>query len=206
MKGVYTMSTEPIGLEFLQANEIKNKTCDMTRPFAFISYSHDKYDAQIAMNLFRKLYDRGLNIWIDTANMDYDENDWTESATKALMNHNCKFAFFFRSESSLLKDTIRTELSTIKRLKHIKRILTIDIWHNSEMQADTFLNNVLNDGDYDKYSICNEICEIIKPGCKAFRLAADFGNNLPKLADALYNQAIDNGLFNQKQDDPINLI
>ena len=204
MKGVYTMSTEPIGLEFLQANEIKNKTCDMTRPFAFISYSHDKYDAQIAMNLFRKLYDRGLNIWIDTANMDYDENDWTESATKALMNHNCKFAFFFRSESSLLKDTIRTELSTIKRLKHIKRILTIDIWHNSEMQADTFLNNVLNDGDYDTYSICREICEIIKPGCKAFRLAADFGNNLPKLADALYNQAIDNGLFNQKQDDPIN--
>ena len=26
------------GLEFLKKNEIKDKTCDMNRPFAFISY------------------------------------------------------------------------------------------------------------------------------------------------------------------------
>ena len=104
------MARELIGLEFLQKNEIINKRCDMDAPFAFISYSHDAYDSQIVMNVFKALYDQGINAWIDTANMPYGEEDWKVSATKALMNHNCKFAFFFRSESSMLKSTIAKEL------------------------------------------------------------------------------------------------
>lgn len=194
------MSQELVGLKFLKKNEIINMKCDMGRPFAFISYSHDDYDSLIAMNLFKKLYEQGINIWIDTANMEYEENDWTESATKALMNHNCKFAFFFRSESSLLKEAIATELSTIKKLKHIGPILSIDIWHDNQMNAQTFLDKVLNDGDYEVYKICKNICDIVKPGCKALRLEADFHNDLHELADQMYRLAISHGLFNQNQE------
>ena len=37
---------ELIGLAYLKKNEIKNKTCDESRPYAFISYSHDPHDSQ----------------------------------------------------------------------------------------------------------------------------------------------------------------
>ena len=63
------------GLEFLKKNEIKDKTCDMNRPFAFISYSHDEHDTQIVLNVFHALYNRGYNLWIDIANMPHDEHE-----------------------------------------------------------------------------------------------------------------------------------
>ena len=63
------MSQELMGLEYLKKKEIKNMKCDMNKPFAFISYSHDEYDSQIVMNVFKKLMERGHNLWIDIANM-----------------------------------------------------------------------------------------------------------------------------------------
>ena len=38
------MSQELMGLEYLKKKEIKNMKCDMNKPFAFISYSHDEYE------------------------------------------------------------------------------------------------------------------------------------------------------------------
>lgn len=184
------MSQELIGLEYLKANEIKNMTCDMDKPFAFISYSHDEYDSQIVMNVFKILYNRGINIWIDTANMPLNENDWKASAMQALMCKNCKFAFYFRSESSMIKDTIAKELETIKKLKHIGPIVTIDIWHDPNNSAGKFYDEVLNGGDYSVYAICDKICGFVNTECKALRLLSDLGNKIQDLADDMYEEAI----------------
>lgn len=188
------MARELIGLEFLQKNEIINKRCDMDAPFAFISYSHDAYDSQIVMNVFKALYNQGINAWIDTANMPYGEEDWKVSATKALMNHNCKFAFFFRSESSMLKSTIAKELETIKKLKHIGPIVTIDIWHDFNNNAGKFHDDILNAGNYDDFAICDKICGIVSTECKALRLASDMGNDIRQLIHEMYGEAVKKGV------------
>ncbi len=66
----------------------------MDKKFAFISYSHDDYDSQIVMNVFKQLMKKGHNLWIDTVSMPADEDSWIKSARDALRNKNCKIAFF----------------------------------------------------------------------------------------------------------------
>lgn len=188
------MSQKLIGLEYLQANEIKNMNCNVEFPYVFISYSHDNDDSQIVMNVFKALYKRGFNIWIDTANMPLNEDDWKVSATKALMNKNCKFAFFFRSESSMVKDTIAKELETIKRLKHIGPIVTIDIWHDSNNNAERFYDEILNSGNCDVYAVCDKICRFVNIECKALRLASDMGNDILKLVEEMEDVLKKNGV------------
>ena len=168
------------GLEYLKKNEIKNMKCDMGKPFVFISYSHDDHDSQIVMNVFKELMARGHNLWIDIANMPTNEDTWKKSAIEALRNKNCILAFFFRSESSMVKDTIAKELSTIKKLKHIKAIVAIDIWHDDDMNAEKYYVDVLNDESMDIGS-CETICECVSTECKAIRLARDAGNNIKDL-------------------------
>ena len=53
-------------------------------------------------------------MWIDIANMPADEHTWKKAAIDALTNKNCKFAFFFRSESSMIKKTIENDLKQSK--------------------------------------------------------------------------------------------
>ena len=105
------MARELIGLEFLQKNEIINKRCDMDAPFAFISYSHDAYDSQIVMNVFKALYDQGINAWIDTANMPYGEEDWKVSATKALI---VSLPFSFEAKAPCLRVPLQRSLKQLK--------------------------------------------------------------------------------------------
>ena len=178
------MSQELTGLEYLKKKEIKNMKCNMDKPFAFISYSHDDYDSQIVMNVFKRLMSRGHNLWIDTANMPADEHTWKKSARDALRNRNCKLAFFFRSESSMVKETIAKELKTIIILKHIKSIVTVDIWHEADMDADTYYAEVMNDESKDIDS-CDLICECVSTECKAIRLAGDAGNDIIKLVEEM---------------------
>lgn len=174
------------GLDFLKKNEIKNKTCVMDRPFAFISYSHDEHDTQIVRNVFHTLYNRGYNLWIDTANMPHDENAWTRSALNALRNLNCTFAFFFRSESSMSKSTIAKELETIKRLRHVGDIVTVDIWHEENNTAESVYEELLNDvEDLASFDACERICNIVSIANSAIRLMADAQNDISRLADAM---------------------
>ncbi len=188
------MEQEIKGLEYLMKNEIKNKKCNMDAPFAFISYSHDEHDSKIVMNVFKALYERNVNIWIDTANMPYNEEDWKKSATAALRNHKCKFAFFFRSESSMLKKTIAEELRMIRKLKHIDSIVTIDIWKDSQINAGKFHDKVLNDEQEGNYDICQAICESVNVDCKAIRLVSDMGNDIFQLVDEMYEEAKEKGI------------
>jgi len=179
------MAQELTGLEYLKKKEIKNMKCDMDKQFAFISYSHDNYDSQIVMNVFKQLMKKGHNLWIDTANMPADEHTWKKSARDALRNKNCKIAFFFRSESSMVKNTIAKELETIRRLKHIKQIVTVDIWHEEGIDAGTYYTNVLNDGTDEEIDACDKICESVDTECKAIRLAGDAGNDILSLVEEM---------------------
>lgn len=178
------MDEKLLGMKFLEANEIEDMECDMDEPYAFISYSHDETDSKIVMTLFKKLYIKGVNLWIDTANMPYGETSWMMPATEALQNHNCKFAFYFRSESSMLSPQIRNELQQMKVLKHIDRIIPVDIWHGNT-DAREYHTEIANLGDAEKFVTCKDICNIVSPESKALRAGEDFGNDLEKLAEKM---------------------
>lgn len=173
------MSQEIQGLEYLQKNEIKNMKCDMGRPFAFISYSHDKHDAQIVMNVFKQLMNKGYNLWIDVANIPVNEKSWDESAMNALGDPNRKFTIFFRSEESMINSNIEDELKKSKIFYNIGDIKVIDIWHKEGMNADICYKEILNKKQYG--FICNKICKIVSTDCNAIRLASDAENDILKL-------------------------
>ena len=151
------MTQELKGLE----NEIENMKCNMEKPFAFISYSHDDYDSKIVINVFKKLMNRGYNLWIDTADMLTNENSWKKLVRGALRNENCKMAFFFRSESSMVKDTTAYELDLITDIENIKLIAAVDIWHEVGMSAEKFRKKILNDKSTPEEDMehCTKICD-----------------------------------------------
>ncbi len=188
------MAKELTGLEFLKKKEIKNMKCNMNKEFVFISYSHDDHDSQIVMNVFKKLMEKGYNMWIDTANMPADENTWKKSAMDAMRDKNCKFAFYFRSENSMKKETIAKELETLKKLNHIKKIVAIDIWLNEKMSAETYYDYLLNDGGED-FDACERICEVVSKECKAIRLVGDVGNDISSLVEEMEDELKNNGVL-----------
>lgn len=104
------------GLEYLRDHQIEDMPCDFNKPFAFISYAHHDRDALIVLNLFKRLY-KDFNLWIDIANIPYDESSWKRAARNALRNKNCVLAFFFRSEASMVRQAVADELHTIKKIK-----------------------------------------------------------------------------------------
>lgn len=182
------------GLRFLKANKIKNKVCDYTRPYAFISYSHDPDDTRIVREVFTRLYDKGYNLWIDTANIPHNQNDWSEAASDALRNKKCSFAFFFRSESSMGKDTIAEELEMIDDLHHIGDIVTVDIWKQAENTAKLHRVKLRNGNDKDALRACNRICNVVSVANSAIRLEADVQNDVIKLAEAMEEELRDRGI------------
>lgn len=183
------MLQELKGLVSLTVDDIKNMKCDMEKPFAFLSYSHDDYDAQIVMNVFQKLTQLGYNLWIDVVNMPYNEESWSDAAVRALSEKKCQIACFFRSESSMQKDAIVEELDTIKSLDHIESIVIIDIWHDTTNTAEKFRHTLLNSGNVDLYKICRQICKCVSVDCNALRVASDMNNDInqlvAKMADIL---------------------
>ena len=159
--------------------------CDTTKPYAFISYSHDYHDAQIVMNVFKQLYMKGFNLWIDIANMPYDENAWYESAIEALRNKNCVLAFFFRSESSMLSDAVASELGTIQKINHIHRIIAVDIWKAPQMTAENFYTYILNNGSSLEVRTCYRVCNYVSVSNKAIRLSEDAGNDIIEVVNEM---------------------
>lgn len=200
------MAQKLVGLEFLRKNEIKNKKCRVDSPYVFISYSHDDYDSQIVMNVFKKLYDKGFNLWIDTANMPVNEKHWDESATEALRDKNCRFAFFFRSEDSMIKETIASELEFIDLMEHIGSIIVVDIWHDNSYNALNYRNYIYNHGDKPAFNACKKICKIVSPECKAIRLASDADNDINKLVRELEEELNARGIKPSATYETISLI
>lgn len=192
------MGQELQGLEFLKKNEIVDKKCRFTEPFAFISYSHDTHDAAIVREVFVKLYEKGYNLWIDTANIPYNESEWSMAAIEALkIKEFCKFAFYFRSESSMIKETIEKELYMIKQLTHIGDIVTVDIWEDRELSAEKYKCFVLNEKSPGEYRICDAICDIVKTGNSAIRFAKDLNNDIDRLVDVIIKELEKRGVHKQ---------
>ena len=190
------MAQELMGLEFLKNNMIENKKCDLSRNFAFISYAHDEYDANVVKNVFVKLYERGFNLWIDIANIPKNEDAWYEAAQDALMNENntCKVALFFRSEESLIRQPIYEELEMIKELDHIKGgIITIDIWHKEKMTAESYKKQLIKNKERGKLNILKKIFEQVSPDNSAWRIQ-DVDCELDNLVDVIANELEQKGV------------
>lgn len=203
------MQQELQGFQYLKSNEIANKTCDVEKPFAFISYSHEAMDAQIVRNTFSKLYEKGYNLWIDTANIPYDENSWEDAATKALRKKGfCKCAIYFRSESSMTKAAVADELEKIKKLKHIGDIITVDIWNDANMSAGKYYEQMINSDKDAEYKVCERICSIVNRYNSAIRLVSDTNSNIDllveKIAEQLEKRGVHgNGSHSEKKENSV---
>lgn len=77
--------------------KIETMRCDPYERYAFISYSHDNHDALIVYRIFKRLYEMGYNLWIDTANLPYNAENWTKAAIGALRKKECKLALFLEA-------------------------------------------------------------------------------------------------------------
>ena len=92
-------------VRYLEENEIKGKKCANDHPFIFISYAHND-DTAVIRKVFSELYDSGFNLWIDVANLPVNADGWEKAAQEALQSPNCKLLVYFRSHTSLKKNTI----------------------------------------------------------------------------------------------------
>ncbi len=81
-------------------SSIKKHSCDMTKPFVFISYSH--INAKVVLSDIVELKKRGINIWLDYDRLDGGKDDtdttWVDKIKKTLKNENCKGVIFYLSE------------------------------------------------------------------------------------------------------------
>lgn len=185
--------------------KIETMRCDPYERYAFISYSHDDHDALIVYRIFKRLYEMGYNLWIDTANLPYNAENWTKAAIGALRKKECKLALFFRSESSMLKDTIERELETIKLIDHIDSPIVIDIWEDENNSAAAYQKKIANGEDDGQYETFMKICDVVKPGCNAFRFAADYHNDIDNIAKALAMSLDRGGIYcNKSRSNPAN--
>lgn len=187
------------GLAFLKANEIKKKRCDLDHPFAFISYAHDEHDTEIVRNVFQKLFDKGYNLWIDTANIPKDENDWSEAATDALAhrdeteNRTCKLVLFFRSEESVIRKPILDELTLISDMG-IRPIVTIDIWHDNKTNAGEYYEKNVKITQGKKLHTLVNIYKIVNKNNSAIRLQDLDSNNIDALCEQIKDELEENGV------------
>lgn len=180
------MAQELTGLDFLEKNEIKGEKCNERKPFAFLSYSHDAFDSQIVMNVFKKLRDKKYNLWIDVANIPRSANAWTTAARKALQSKEyCKCVLFFRSEHSMVSENVKKELELIHMLDHLKtekiydNIIVIDIWDDAKYKcAKDVLSDLANNGSEEDFENCSAICSIVNTESNSIRLEYEGENDI----------------------------
>lgn len=189
-----------VGLEFLHANKIEGCSCDLSKNFAFISYAHDRIDMTIVRLVFNRLHEMGWNLWIDTANIPIDENSWKVAATKALLNpeKTCKLALFFRSEESLIREPIRKELEMISERDNIKRIVTIDIFHENTT-ASNYKKQLIKNSESDKYIICDAICTLVNEDNKAIRWTTEAESDINKLVQEISRELKKENIYREEK-------
>ena len=130
-------------ITYLHDNEIKDKKCDLSRPFVFISYAHND-DVTVIRRIFSELFDSGFNLWIDVANLPVDGYTWEKPAMEALASENCKLLIFFRSSISLVKSTIQREIQTFSSVEGRtgSDIITVDLSRKEELRTTQFMNSL----------------------------------------------------------------
>ncbi len=175
-------------LNYLQKHEIKNKKCDMDKPFVFISYAHDD-NVDVIQRIFSELYDSGFNLWIDISNLPVDANTWEKAAKDAIKSPNCKVLVYFRSKYSLVKRTVKSEIKDFT--DHWDRtgsdIITVDLSKADEPHTTEFMES-LKETDSYKYDICKEICSVVSSHCNALRFFQDFKNDFNDFLGTLIDE------------------
>ena len=147
----------------------------------------------------------GYNLWIDTANLPYNENDWKKAAMDALSIGECRLALYFRSENSMIKDTIRSELENIRDIEQIKATIAVDIWEDENNSAAAYRKKILNIKNSEQRDILDKICEVVKTGCNAVRFAADYGSDIEEVSKALAIRLDQYGIYRDKsRSNPVN--
>ena len=179
-------------IRYLEDNEISDKECHMDHPFIFISYAHDDDTAEIngvkgvIRKIFSELYDSGFNLWIDVANLPTDGHGWETAAQEALQSPNCKLLLYFRSHTSLKKNTIKRELESF--VNHHDRtsdnIIVVDLSKKEDIHTTEYLESLkekaeadgATDRDKGDYENCEAICDVVSSHCNALRYRMDFEN------------------------------
>lgn len=188
---------ELTGKEFLNKYEIKKKTCDKDKPFFFISYAHHEHDMGIVFKIFNLLYDKGYNLWIDAANLPKGAESWKVAANNAIQHENCKGAFFFRSENSLIKQAIRDELKNLNLTVKGENITSIDIWQKEGNTANNYRSNLYV--ERRDVTIIDDINDhYMNPDCNAIRFLEDCHRDFEELAKEMIELLEDKGVKSSK--------
>ena len=182
-------------IKFLKNRAIKDSRCDMGTDLVFLSYAHDNMDTEIVYEVFRKLYARGYNVWIDAANMPHDENSWKTFADEALTGGHCKVLILFRSESSLSKRTIKDEVETFKMMDGSEHnTIAVDIYH----EEGTHTRHLRKRDDFKEGTEAREnfeaICKVVDQSCNAIRYNEDCEKNIDILVGQLSVALQDKGI------------
>lgn len=84
------------------------KECNVTKPYVFVSYSHD--DKDVVHRDVEHLQKLGYNLWIDEPQLGIGVK-WDERVLDVISDKLCKAILFFVSESSLSSEYCRRELN-----------------------------------------------------------------------------------------------
>ncbi len=180
---------------YLKQNEIKDSPCNMNEELVFLSYAHDEHDAMIVQEVFRRLYSRGYNVWIDAANMPHDENSWKTFADDALKGGNCRALILFRSEVSLSKRTIKDEVQSFNEMDGSEHnTIAVDIYHEKGLHTRYLRDKEGFAEGSEARENFEAICKIVNQSCNAFRFYDDCNEDYDVLASRISEELQSKGI------------
>ncbi len=86
--------------------------CDISHPFAFVSYS--AVDTEIVFQDVLTFQTHGYNIWIDEANFDKSKDSWYNDVRNVIEDYNCSIVIFYISSHSLTSPQCLKELEMLR--------------------------------------------------------------------------------------------
>lgn len=153
------------------------KKCDMSRPFAFISYAHE--DDKKVMEVAQLLMEKGYNIWVDK-NLKCDAKSWIENVAEVLMDDNLAIGIFFRSENSMIKTNVMKELALLQDLG----IIVVDIWNDPSMNSILYFKKLGKEKKKEELALASQVMDIVNSEANATRYNEKY-NELEKLYKGL---------------------
>lgn len=180
---------------YLKQNEIKDSPCNMDEELVFLSYAHDRQDTMIVKEVFRRLYSRGYNVWIDAANMPHDENSWKTFADDALKGGKCRALILFRSEISLSKRTIKDEVQSFNEMDGSEHnTIAVDIYHEKGLHTRYLRDKEEFAEGTEARDNFEAICKIVNQSCNAFRFYDDCDEDYDVLASLISEELQSKGI------------
>jgi hypothetical protein len=141
--------------------ELKN--CDTSKPYVFVSYSHD--NSERVHKDVAELQARGVNLWIDKSDMVIGKD--VKQTNGIIRDENCKGAIFYLCEKSAFSEYCLAELRTAKR--YTGKIIPVQCFSMDGGIEKAIMQLQRREKDDAKVAISdNLINEIIKPDGSEF--------------------------------------